>query len=597
MKRTILGYYLYYIKIFQEFTGNRLWVFIGLATLVAFSEAIGITMLLPLLESMQVKGEASGRVAQILTDFLQFLHVPMTMKAILAVMVAIFLFKGFLKIAEGWVKGLLIADLFRKIKKQLFYYYSFLNFSYYASKNTGHFINVINPQSNKVFMGFESIANVTSSIVTSMVYLIAAFLISPLFSLIAVGGGGIMFSLLKYINRYTHKISVKTANEYSSLHKFLIQSLHAMKYLKATARFHQLKEDLEKSIDKLAGYRFRIVVAKSLVMAAKEPFIVAFIVGIILFQTIYIGEPISGIMVTILLFYRGMNKIAMVQQQWQHFMTHTGGIEMVKDEFDAVKKRQEEPGTIPIKTFKQGIDFKHVTFSYEKEPVLKDISLKISKYKTIAFAGESGAGKSTLFDIITLIQPVVQGDILIDNIPSHQINKLSWREKIGYITQEIVVFDDTIANNISLWAGDYNNNKKSREKIITMAKKANLHDFIMEQENGYNTVIGDKGVRLSGGQRQRLAIARELFKEPELLLLDEATSALDTKSEKNIQKNIDELKGKTTILIIAHRLSTIKNVDYIYVLEKGRIIEEGNYEELTKTDDGRLKKMIEMQNL
>ncbi|MFW5886844.1 MAG: ABC transporter ATP-binding protein [Bacteroidota bacterium] len=596
MKKNFFKQYIYFYKIFYEFTGRRLWIFIGLTMLVAFSEVVGITMLLPLLESMQVKGEAGSKIAIMLKDFLEFMHIPQTVNAILAVMVVIFLLKGVLKIVEGWVKGSLIADLLRKLKKKLFYYYSFLRFDYYASKNTGHFINVINPQIQRFLMGFESMAMVTTSVVTSLVYLLIAFFVSPVFSLMAVAGGIIIFSILKYVNRYTWKISVLNSQENSSLNKFLVQTLHAMKYLKATARFGQLKKDLENSIDKLAGYRFRMTIAKSLVLAAKEPFIIAFIVGIILVQTMYFGEPVSGIMVTVLLFYRGMNKLTMVQQQWQIFMTHVGGIEMVKDEFEIVKNKQEEPGEQQLQQFQTEICFENVSFAYEKTNVLENINIRIPKNKTIGFVGESGAGKSTLFDILTLIQPINKGKLMIDDISSEDILKKSWREKIGYITQDVVVFDDTIANNICLWAGNFNSDKSIKEKVIQMAKMANLHNFIEEQEKGYNTIIGDKGVKLSGGQRQRLAIARELYKEPQLLLLDEATSALDTKSEKNIQHSIDALKGKTTILIIAHRLSTIRNVDYLYVLDQGKVIEEGTYEDL-KQKGSELNKMIELQDL
>jgi subfamily B ATP-binding cassette protein MsbA len=174
---------------------------------------------------------------------------------------------------------------------------------------------------------------------------------------------------------------------------------------------------------------------------------------------------------------------------------------------------------------------------------------------------------------------------------------MSWRSQVGYVSQETVVFDDTVANNISLWDGEYANDSELRRRIQEAARKAHAHHFIEDLPDGYETVVGDRGVRLSGGQRQRLFVARELFKHPNLLLLDEATSALDTESERYIQQSIDDLQGEVTVVIIAHRLSTIKNVDYVYVLDEGRVIEQGSYDELRGHEASRFREMVEMQSL
>ncbi len=211
--------------------------------------------------------------------------------------------------------------------------------------------------------------------------------------------------------------------------------------------------------------------------------------------------------------------------------------------------------------------------------------------------GESGAGKSTLIDMMTLLLRPKQGEIYIDNINSKEIDIPSWRSQIGYVSQETVVFDDSIANNICLWKGDFENDEEVRERVQKAAKRAYAHDFIENLNQGYQTIVGDRGVRLSGGQRQRLFIARELYKNPNLLILDEATSSLDTESERFIQKSIDALKGSMTVVIIAHRLSTIKNSDLIYVIEDGNIIENGTYDELTLNRKSRFAKMVAIQSL
>ncbi|HYW34936.1 MAG TPA: ATP-binding cassette domain-containing protein, partial [Balneolaceae bacterium] len=228
---------------------------------------------------------------------------------------------------------------------------------------------------------------------------------------------------------------------------------------------------------------------------------------------------------------------------------------------------------------------------------IKNIDLTIPARSTVAFVGESGAGKSTLVDTLNLLLKPQKGRIRIDGTDSREVELHSWRRQIGYVSQETVVFDDTVANNISLWTGDYAKDKMFRGQVRDAAKKAHAHNFIMDLPGGYQTRVGDRGVRLSGGQRQRLFIARELFKRPNLLILDEATSALDTESERYIQESIDALKGEITVVIIAHRLSTIKNVDLVFVLDDGRLLEGGSYRALSMQRKSRFREMVEMQSL
>lgn len=594
-RTTLLKDYRKYFSILLGQIGNRFILFIILTLLVAFSETLGITMILPLLSISDVGGEATGRFGQAVFDILEFLHVPIELKSVLLFIGLLFAIKFVLKLGEGIYKAYLSSDLYKTLKNKIFYYYAHMRYKYYASKNTGHFINVINPQVNHFFIGFQILAQFTSNLVTTLVYLSIAFLLNWKFSVAAIIAGILTFSILKYVNRYSKKYSIKSSYENSNLNGFLVQTLHSMKYLKATARFDQLKNDIERSVGKLSNFQFRLISAQSLVTALKEPFIIIFIILIIIIQTQYLQEPISAIMVTLLLFYRGMNKLSAVQIGWQQFMMNVGGIELVTEELEVITKHQEEFGGQKIETFNEKIEFKNLSFSYQDRPTLIDLNFSIPKNKTIAFVGESGAGKSTLFDIITMVQSQQEGEMYIDGVASSEIDKRSWRQKIGYVTQETVLFDDTIANNISLWTKS-GSEEETRAKIEDMAKKAYIHKHILETEDGYDSLIGDRGVRLSGGQRQRLSIARELYKEPQVLLLDEATSALDSESEQYIQSSIDALKGKMTVLIIAHRLSTIKNADYIYVLDKGEVVESGSFDELIKTGP-RFQRMVEKQEI
>jgi subfamily B ATP-binding cassette protein MsbA len=198
---------------------------------------------------------------------------------------------------------------------------------------------------------------------------------------------------------------------------------------------------------------------------------------------------------------------------------------------------------------------------------------------------------------MTLTNEGYEGEITIDGIKANKIDKPSWRKHIGYVSQDTLIFDDTIANNISMWKGYSNHDDIVFLKIKEAAKNANILDFIESLPDGFNTLVGDRGIMLSGGQKQRIFIARELFRNPDVLILDEATSALDSESEKSIQESIDFLSGKITVIIIAHRLSTIKKVDQIYLIENGRIIEKGDYNNLKSKSNSKFSKLISLQNL
>ncbi|PJA06778.1 MAG: antibiotic ABC transporter ATP-binding protein [Flavobacteriales bacterium CG_4_10_14_0_2_um_filter_32_8] len=243
-----------------------------------------------------------------------------------------------------------------------------------------------------------------------------------------------------------------------------------------------------------------------------------------------------------------------------------------------------------IKEFANEIIYKDVQFSYENTPVLDHINITIKKGKTIALVGESGGGKSTFADLLPRFYDLEKGEILIDGINIKELTIKNLRSLMGIVTQESILFNDTIFNNIALGT-----EKATKEQVIEAAKIANAHHFIMDMENGYETSIGDRGSKLSGGQRQRLSIARAVLKNPPILILDEATSALDTESEKLVQDALLKLMENRTSIVIAHRLSTIQHADEILVIQKGKIVERGTHNELLKLS-GVYKKLSDLQS-
>jgi len=252
---------------------------------------------------------------------------------------------------------------------------------------------------------------------------------------------------------------------------------------------------------------------------------------------------------------------------------------------------KEIANPVTLTSFNDSIEFKNVSFSYEDKIILDDINLKIEKGKTVALVGSSGAGKSTLVDLIPRFHDTVKGVLLIDGIDIKNYSLKSLRNQMGIVTQEPILFNDTIAKNIALGM-----DHATEAEIMNAAKIANAHEFIMQKENGYNTSIGERGNKLSGGQKQRLTIARAVLKNPPILLLDEATSSLDTESEKLVQDAINNLMTNRTSVVIAHRLSTIRHADEIIVLDKGKIVERGTHMTLMALD-GIYRNLVSMQEV
>jgi subfamily B ATP-binding cassette protein MsbA len=251
----------------------------------------------------------------------------------------------------------------------------------------------------------------------------------------------------------------------------------------------------------------------------------------------------------------------------------------------------DKPNAIVKEGFNSAISLENISFKYEDEYVLKNFSLEIPKGKTVAFVGQSGSGKSTIANLLTRFYDVNEGSIKIDGIDIRDLTKKSLRSLQGLVSQDSILFNDSIKNNILLGIND-----KTDEEIMDAAKIANAHEFIEEMPIGYDSNIGDSGNKLSGGQKQRLSIARAVLKNPPIMILDEATSALDTESERLVQDALEKMMKNRTSVVIAHRLSTVQKADLIVVLLKGKIIEQGNHEELI-AKNGVYTKLVEMQTL
>jgi subfamily B ATP-binding cassette protein MsbA len=469
------------------------------------------------------------------------------------------------------------------------------DYRYFIKQNMGFLNNVIIQQIGQVAQSFKFYGTIFTSLVFAGLYVAIPFMMQPLLACIMIVMGIPFVVMIYYVNKKTKKLSVDSVDQYTKLTSLLIQSLNNFKYLKSTFTYPMVIGKIEKVSRKLAKIMNVLAFWGALSSFGITPFAISLISILIYFQVTMMGTPPIEAVTVLALLYAASQKIITVPTAYQKFLGSFGAISNYQQFINEMMKNREKIKGYGAREpeFTGSLSLKNVSFMYEssKENVLKNINIDIKTHSSVAFVGGSGSGKSTLINMISGILVPTEGHIELSGTKYSELNLFSLRSKIGYVTQEPVIFSDTVKSNITLWRAE---NKE--KEMLDAGRKAHIDGFIEEMPRKYDTLLGDSGINISGGQRQRISIARELFRDTEFLVLDEATSALDTETEQFIQKSIDEFSGKKTIVIVAHRLSTIKNCDRIFVLDEGKIIEQGSYEELYRAG-GKFTEMVDRQSL
>ena len=590
-----------YLKIYQKYLGRKLYVVFFLTVLSGLSEGFSILMILPLISTFKSSEVAveGGLATNFLSGIFQFLRFNNSDTSIFIFIIIGFLGKGALLFLAYSLQANLKGILIKNLKLNFYKSISNMTYKYYLQNDTGKFTNLINEQINRSSIAFNNLMLLIVKIVNSIVYLFLALFVSFQFGLSALLLAFIVLSLFQKLSAYVRDMSRRTAEENGNLSKRIIEVFQSFKYLKATDKIKFLNKQIFESINILSTIEKKNGIAYAFTSSIREPFIIICIIIVFYYQVIIAKNSFAPSLISIALFYRALNALLGFQGNFQGLLQYVGSLEIVENEYKFLKENIENTEGNET-SFQKNIKFENVYFSYDlsNKYVLKNINLDLSSLSTVALVGSSGAGKSTFVDLLSYVLKPQKGNILIDNQNIKNIDLNKWRSQIAYVSQDTAIFDETILFNISMTKCLINNDKNTLQKeVIKASKQAYIHDFIMTLPNGYDTVVGERGIRLSGGQKQRLFIARELFRKPKILILDEATSALDSKSEKFIKNSIDRLKGKMTIIIIAHRLSTIKDVDYLYILDKGEIIEEGTYKSLKDDKKSYFSKLIALQQL
>ncbi len=487
------------------------------------------------------------------------------------------------------------VDLVRNMRLAIFKNISLLHIGYFNSERKGdlisRFTNDVNEVENAVM---NSLKAVLKEPITVVVYFAVLFTISAkltLFTLIVLPlTGGVLAEIIKRLK----KQAIQSQESLGRIVNILDETISGMRVVKA---FNARSYILKKIEDESAVYRKanKSLSYKNELASPVSEILGVCIISVIIFfgGNLVLGANSSLEPETFLGFLAIFSMIIQPAKNFSNGITAlqkgTASAERIFAVVDTQPQIQNKSNAKVLKSFEREIEFRDVSFAYDKEPVLRNINLTVRKGQTIALVGTSGGGKSTLADLVPRFYDPTGGDVLIDGVSLRDCDIESLRRQMGVVTQETILFNDSIFNNIA-----FGMDNASEEAVINAAKVANAHEFIMATEKGYQTFIGERGSKLSGGQRQRLSIARAVLKNPPILILDEATSALDSQSEKLVQDALFNLMKNRTSIVIAHRLSTIQHADEIIVIRHGEIVERGTHEELHQKD-GVYKKLSDFQ--
>lgn len=586
--------------------------------LFAILNGVSVFLTIPLLKTLfndmpeasittqQVQGSTDSFIPDFITNIKNFISntfdnyvfsgtkSEILLKICILILTAFFL-KNIFGYLQSWYLAYVEQNFVKDLRDQAYIHLHKLPMSFFKNEQTGELISRIT-NDVQVAHGISAVFfNLIREPITIIVFFGIAFSISwklTLFSMIFLP---LSVWIIVFIGKKIRKHSGRLQEKMADITTILQETISGVKIVKAfgmeefeNKKFKQETTLYSKIILKMTRVR-NLASPMTEFLSAISGVIIIYVGGsLVLENQAFSASEFFGFLFAILQLMVPMKELSTVNNRIQEANAAADRIFKIIDTEPQIKD-VENP--IRISEFKKNLEFKKVSFHYDdsNELVLNNISFKVKKGEIIALVGSSGAGKTTLVDLLPRFYDPTDGKIFLDGIDIKDIKISDLRALMGIVTQETVLFNDTVANNIA-----YGLENCSREKIIEAAKVANAHNFIMEMTKNYDTLVGDRGTKLSGGQRQRISIARALLKNPPIMILDEATSALDNESEKLVQEAIEKLMKYRTVFVIAHRLSTVRNATRIIVLDKGKIVQVGKHSELLKDKKGIYKKLYQM---
>lgn len=554
-------------------------VILLLTILVALFEGFNIGLLVPLLEGLEGRPQESSHwITRAFAKIFETFGIEMNLESILialAVMVAIVSVLKYLKtiLATKTDVGFIIW-----MRSKIMENYLKSDISYFHRTEIGSLNNTLITQVDHASGTFFSMTEIVASIGITLAYLVAALFISPSLTGIALATMLVVTLVMQYFINKARGIGTQLVDAHGVMQAGAIDTLSGIHVVKSFLLENNRIDDFTQRIKRVGRLNYDVDINRGQAAIVQEISLFALIGGIVFVAVKIIGLDLAVTVALLFVLYRMAPKINNLNSIRQGLAVSMAALHHVKETMDSTESSSIISGDKHFQRLEQEIILKNVCFAYSSGTnVLNNADLTIEQGKMTALVGSSGAGKSTLIDLVLRFYDPTSGRLIIDGVDLKELDLGSWRKSIGIVSQDVFLFNNTIGMNIKLGSG---NSDVSHEELISAAKLAYAHDFITGLPHGYDTMVGDRGWNLSGGQRQRVSLARAILRKPDILILDEATSSLDSESENLIQEYIRSIRGQLTILVVAHRMSTIQGADKIAVLEEGRIVEEGDWNDL-----------------
>ncbi len=556
-----------FLRYFLRAYPGRSAIMVALLVLSSFAEGIGVVTLLPLLE-VGVGGNAGhSRVSLAVLHVLGIVGLPPTLEVLLAVIVVGITAKAILLWLAMREVGYTIAHVTTDLRLQMIRTLMKARWRHFSTQSRGYFAAAITGETQRASAAFRESCSVAADLVQIAVYGAISFLLSWPATLFAFATGGVFLFFLRGFVGMARTAGREQTRLIRSLSARLVDLLSAMKPVKAMALEDLVVPILEHETEELnLAQRLRVQATEGLKLF-QEPMITIFI-AVGLWAALRLSDsPFSSVLILAFLFYRLLRMVNSVQTRFQTIVGGESAFFLLQATMaEAERQREQFTGTLPPPPLEKGVSLQDVVFRYDERPVLDGASFDVPAGSFVALIGPSGSGKTTAADILLGLYRPEEGEVFVDGVPLADIHLLSWRQKVGYVPQDTLLFNDTLLRNVTL--GD---ERFTADDVEEALRSADAWDFVAARPEGLQVGVGEGGGKLSGGQRQRIAIARALLRRPKLLILDEATTSLDPETEQAICRTLEKLKGKVTIMAISHQRALREIADVVYFIEEGRI--------------------------
>lgn len=555
---------------------------IALAIFAGLLEAVNVGLMYPIINNILKTGGGENSFIRFIDPYIRMLPIKDELLRYATVFIAVATASFIFKTIYYYFSAKFSAIIAKETKQKMFQKCIKSDYQYFVDNKQGEILYKTSSAPNSIAAILQTFSDIFLHLFLAIsVFAMLTTMSWKLVLLVTVAGIIYFYAIKEISTRISYKAGRYKRDSSQKERVVVTEYTNGIKQIKVNETFHYWQKMFDKAIDTFWFHHRRNYFWNKFPQLLVWMVIYSSIGGAIIgIKILYPGRflsllPLIGTFATGIFIV--LPKIAQFGNFRMKFMNLMPNIETVYEELKNKEYGNIENGTEKFEKLEKGIFFKNVTFSHKKRDILlKKINMDVKKDQTTALVGPSGTGKSTIVNLMLRLYDVNKGGIYIDDINIKEYDIFSFLDKVGFVSQDTFIFNASVKENISF------GQNFSEEEIIDAAKKANAHDFIKNLPEGYDTIVGDKGMRLSGGEQQRVAIARAIIRKPELLFLDEATSSLDTVSEKMVQQAIDEISKTCTTFIIAHRLSTVKNADTIHVLDNGKIVESGSHKELLK---------------